>query len=130
MRQRFLKRSAGAVILEALLAVVILAVGLTVLVQTMTAGLRAEAAAGTYIQAAALLSRPLTEQFVLPEAAAEGRGDSPFEHFRFRTAPLAPESTEDGLTLYPVETAVIWPAGRGERRVAVTTYRWQGGPQP
>lgn len=121
------RNAAGVVMLEVLLAVVILAVGLTVIAQSMMTALRTEAGAADYVQASALISRVWTGQRLTGGSVPrEGEAEAPWERFHYTVTDAASSSDEADLSLHPLTVTAVWPAGQGERRLSVTAYGPEG----
>lgn len=113
----------GAILLEALLAVTILAVALTAIMQSMLSGLRAAVVSSEYLRAASLLDSVMTEQFLTkPDALAsrdEVEAKEPYERYRYSVRVFdEPDPLFPDLKLKRLETSVVWPAGKGKRTLS------------
>lgn len=107
----------GAILLEALLSIVILAVALTAVMQAVMSGLRASVAGADYLSAVNILDHVMAEQFISASAVNEPvRLTAPYERYAFVThISKADEPVYKDLTLRHVQCAVEWPVGQGTR---------------
>lgn len=107
----------GAILLEALLAVVILATALTAILQAMMSGLRSTIAAVDYMRAANILDQLMVEKFVAGSGNLKSvdpvQLESPYDRYRYFVNVSDVEDTD--LKLRSVECSVEWPAGKGNR---------------
>ena len=115
----------GSVLLEALLSIIILSVGLTALVQSMTSSLRSMAFSSKYTLASILLENKMFEayqhMFQGEDLDEEGTMEEPNEgyHYRMETHPLDQYHSE---TLKQFTLRLDW-AQRGKTPgLAIETY--------
>lgn len=117
------KNQQGAILLEALLAVTILAVALTAIMQSMLSGLRAAVVSAEYLRAASLLDSVMTEQFLTRPDALTSRDEveakEPYERYKYSVR-VSDENDPlfQDLNLKRLETSVVWPAGKGKRTLS------------
>ena len=117
------KNKRGAILLEALLAVTILAVALTAIMQCMLSGLRAAVVSAEYLRAASLLDSVMTEQFLTKPDSLASRDDveakEPYERYKYSVR-VSDENDPlfQDLKLKRLETSVVWPAGKGKRTLS------------
>ncbi len=117
------KNQQGAILLEALLAVTILAVALTAIMQSMLSGLRAAVVSAEYMRAASLLDSVMTEQFLTRPDALTSRDEveakEPYERYKYSVR-VSDENDPffQDLNLKRLETSVVWPAGKGKRTLS------------
>lgn len=123
--------AAGFTLLEVAIAMAILGVGVTTVLQLFQAGLRMETTSGTRARAVIYARAVLDQVTALPEIeASSGRGD--FENgYRYEwSVRKAPEYTDENerdldvktmVTMYEVEVSVLWP--RSADRDSVYTLR-------
>ena len=117
------KNQQGAILLEALLAVTILAVALTAIMQSMLSGLRAAVVSAEYLRAASLLDSVMTEQFLTRPDALTSRDEveakEPYERYKYSVR-VSDENDPlfQDLNLKRLVTSVVWPAGKGKRTLS------------
>lgn len=117
------KNQQGAILLEALLAVTILAVALTAIMQSMLSGLRAAVVSAEYLRAASLLDSVMTEKFLTRPDALTSRDEveakEPYERYKYSVR-VSDENDPlfQDLNLKRLETSVVWPAGKGKRTLS------------
>lgn len=121
--QRSDDRRKGSLLLEALLAVVILSVSITLIIQSMIASLHAGAVSADYSQAMILLENKMAESLQKPSIESglvqEGRFEAPFGKFGYA---LESESLEDQPNLNKVHLEVIWKNKEITKSLALETY--------
>ena len=107
----------GAILLEALLAVVILSVALTAVIQAMMSGLRSSVLAADYLRSMNILDQLMIENFVAAsddlKSIEPTQFAAPYERYRYFVNVSDVDDTD--LKLRSVECAVEWPAGKGKR---------------
>ena len=117
------KNQQGAILLEAWLAVTILAVALTAIMQSVRSGLRAAVVSAEYLRAASLLDSVMTEQFLTRPDALTSRDEveakEPYERYKYSVR-VSDENDPlfQDLNLKRLETSVVWPAGKGKRTLS------------
>jgi len=128
----------GFTLLEILLAISILGVALTVIMQQFSAGLRIGQASKTYTTATAYAKQKL-EEFQLEEEMEEGEEVGDFDDgYTWKVSVLpyedymeeAVESGEDEelfehlpLEMYRLESVVYWMEGEKEKSVSLVTLK-------
>ena len=128
----------GFTLLEILLAISILGVALTVIMQQFSAGLRIGQASKTYTTATAYAKQKL-EEFQLEEEMEEGEEVGDFDDgYTWRVSVLpyedymeeAVESGEDEelfehlpLEMYRLESVVSWMEGENEKSISLVTLK-------
>lgn len=115
----------GALLLETLLSIVILATGLTVMVQAMTVSLRAMAYSARYSQMASALENEMARQIFagltggdLPRTDERARNDEPYEIL----ASSRPINGVDRQRLRELILTASWESRRKGREVSIHTY--------
>lgn len=121
------KNKQGAILLEALLAVMILAVALTAIVQAMMSGLRAAVTSVEYLRAASLLESVMVEKFLAKAEGVKSQSrtafEAPYDRYQY-----AVEMSDENDPLYKdlklrrLECSVAWPAGKGTRTLAAALW--------
>jgi len=114
----------GFLLIEAIVVIVILSVGLTLIIQATVAGLRAMTLAADYVEAVRLAENTL---FPLLQ---EGRTKAPFveenrfadNNFSYRLEAQRVSGDVGSGDLNEVELEVRWRAGRSEKKVSLQTY--------
>ena len=125
---RFLRKTRlsarGALLLEALLVIVILAVCLTMIIESMVSGLRSAVLSRRYTQAALAADNALTRLSLGGDLDAglieSGPCAAPFEDFGCEIL-SSPRAEEEALLLEDLALKVAWPAGRTDRVITVST---------
>lgn len=103
------------------MAIVILAVALTALVQTMTSSLRSSVVANDYLTAAGLVDRMMVEKFVTAgrndvKSVASTPLNEPYERFQSAMdVSGANEPVFAHLNLKNIAYTVTWPSGKSKR---------------
>lgn len=123
----FKRNQSGAILLEALVATVILAVGLTAVLQAVMQHLRASVVAQEYYLAAQVLEDSMTGVLLAPSAGGKPAGLScpAFKEKKYKC-----EVTNEGTRPSPDASVVFdharlklsWPSVKGERRIEVPLY--------
>ena len=113
----------GSVLLEALLSVVILSVGITVIVQSMTASLRASMVSSDYSKAMYLLDNKMTEYVQALSTghifSEENKFSEPFDKFSYS---LKADPLDDKPNLNKIHLEVDWKNQNIEKTIALETY--------
>lgn len=125
-----LSKNNGGLLLEALLAVVILSVSLTLIIQAMTSSLRATVYTTDYSTALLLMENKLVE-LMLMNAEDISTGDDvefaePNERFQYSVA-TSDLSTEEAEGVNNVTMEVSWKSGSRNNNVVVETYVLEAG---
>ena len=123
------KSKRGSLLLEALVVIVILSAGLTVIIQSLLSCLHAVAYGADFSRAAFLADNKMFNVLVVKNSdtglSEEGTFSSPFEGYRYEIQEDA-KKKEDGETvedpLRKVRLTISWPSGRGDRDILVETY--------
>ena len=116
----------GSLLLEAMLATVIMAVSLTVIIQSLSSSYRASVYSVEYTTACMLLENSMfsviKDGYIKAADEQEGEFPSPFDKFRYR---IVAGEAADRLTpplFTEVAARVSWTSGLKKNSVAVTTY--------
>lgn len=121
MRKNILKKSCGAFLMEALIAVVILSVGLTGVIRCFAMGIQAYERNREYQAAAVVLENMLTRlllnRYIDGSIAAEGTCESPFEDFDYKISVEGDQSL-----LREVRVSVLWNSKGSRRSLDAVTY--------
>jgi len=118
------KCSKGALLIEALLAVSIVSVSLTMIIQSFLTSMRATAYSRDYTTAVMLIENEMFEIKRLGYADAltktGGGYQEPFEQFQYaiNSEPLGSQEEE---TLIEIQVAVTWPSGNKEKILSSST---------
>ncbi len=118
--------SKGVLLIEVLLTVTILAVGLTVIINSFLSSFRASVYSKDYALAANLLENKLhtlkQDGFIDSDFDNEGIFAPPFEKFRYHVKAQPVQSNDLESNLNEVTLSVIWASGHKDNKIAVTTY--------
>jgi len=120
------KNQAGAILMEVLLAVAIMTISLTVMIQALVSNMRSNVMARDYFKAEILLENVLfpllQEQRLDPASLAETEFPPPDTryHQKVEIKPLSLDAAPEGLV--EVAAAVTWPGGASEKELQITTY--------
>ncbi len=112
--------------LEALIAVSILAISLVIIIRSHMVALQAQVFAKDYALATLLLERELTEVietgYFASDISKEKKLDKPYERFTFslHTAPAGREEVLDKLN--EVELTLAWKQGTKLHKLSVVTF--------
>ena len=121
----------GFTLIEVVVAMAVLGVGLVVIIELFSGGLRLEKTSEEYSQAVSY-ARMKMEEISLQEKIEEGVQSGQFDKFfRWETEwkridVLAPEKIQDislPIELFQLRVKVFWKAGAKERSAGVETYR-------
>ncbi len=122
----FFSQKKGAVIIEVLLAITIMSVGLTFIIQSFVSSLRANIYTSGYSTAIILLENKMYEyrqsNVIKEDIKEEGIFEKPYDKFRYRIE--SKKITEEGSRkdLNEMTLRVSWSSGKRENNVSVTTY--------
>ncbi len=121
----------GSLLIEVLLCVVILATALTLMVQSLTASLRAIQHAGGYTMALILLDNQmcalLRKGFIGPDlrqTSDVAEPDSSY-HYSLRTESWG---TPGESNIDQVDAALFWRSGKRDNQVGLTTFLFAAAP--
>ena len=118
-------KTKGSILLESLLAIIILSTSITVVIQAMTAGVRAGRDGTLYTQVIWLMDNKMAElreqKFIAPGLKEEGHFPEPWERFNYilTTQPL---STDDQNKINLVQLTVFWQSGIKKYSLETETY--------
>ena len=114
-------------LLEAIFAIVILVVSLSVIIESLVSGLRATVFTADYSKALVLadnaMSQIMRKRIVDAAFASEGNFPSPNDQFHYQVTTekmLSPDAAEGGLN--EVQLVVSWKSGQKEQNIRVTTW--------
>ncbi|MCK5580303.1 MAG: hypothetical protein KAJ18_03430 [Candidatus Omnitrophica bacterium] len=115
----------GSLLIEALLAIVIMSVSLTVIIQSMTSSLRATVYSLDYSKAAFLAENKMFDILCVSDEGGagtrEGSFKEPFEKYRYRiSSKELPDTQNDSLR--EVNLDVSWGIGKKTRELSLKTY--------
>ena len=123
IRKIFNQRS--SILIEVLLSIVILSTSITVVIQAMTASLRASANASGYTTALMLLENKMTDllqgRFIEPGLHEEKDFPEPYQHFKYSLA-ADPFKEEAGVNLNDLRISVAWASGKKQNKINLETY--------
>ncbi len=117
----------ASILIEVLLTITILAVGLTMVIRSYVAALRARSYSTDYEQAVILAENKLQEYIHkgLIESGLDERGffPSPNSQFEYRLESREVASKEEPLgSLALVTCEILWRKGRRDNNISVSTY--------
>ena len=116
----------GVLLLEALLAILILTVSLSVIIESLVSGYRATVFTADYSKAVILLDNAmfdtLRKRFIESSLQDQGNFPEPQDqfHYELKTVSLSQEGSPAALD--EVQGKVAWKSGRKEQEVAVVTW--------
>lgn len=120
------RKDNGAVLIEVLLAVVILASSLTLIIRSLVMSLRATVYSRDYSQAVFLLDNKLGEivqrRFLEDSYQEEGGFPEPFEKYRYEITAQNILEEEPSGGVSEVNVLVSWESGKNERKISADTY--------
>ena len=115
---------AGVVLLEAVVSVVILAVSMTVLIESLTAAYKATVINATYIQALNLLENQMSlltrTPFLESELSPSRRFPPPNDNFEY-TEEAAQSPLDPSGQLQDLKISLKWKTGSKENKISMTT---------
>lgn len=117
----------GALLIEVLMAVAILATALLMILKAMAGALRASTYTSDYAVAAFLLEEKIAEGMMSPEAAAavdeDGSFEEPFDKYTYRIqVHKLPEEIENLAPLTQMDLQIQWPSRSASKGLAVSTF--------
>ena len=119
------KRPKGSLLIEALLAVVILSTSITIIIQSMTASLRASDASKSYSLALILLENNMydliQQGFIDSNLRKQGNFPEPYEQYKYELE-TTPYDGVEGNHLNTVNLKVSWVSGRKNNAIIVQSY--------
>ncbi len=118
------KNIKGSLLLEALLAVVILSVSLTLIIQSMTSSLRASVYGADYTLAIILLENKMFELLNkgLPSSSERETIEVPFSSNSYHFSADARPLSSPGSKIKEVDAALTWNSGKRKNNISLTTY--------
>lgn len=126
---KFHSNQYGSLLLEALIVIVVLSIGLTFIIQSLSSSMRALNYAGQYTQAAFLsdlkLSELLLQKNIERDFRDNGGFNAPFEEFRFDAMSAAvtlPGETATSEGVHQIHLKLSWPNGKYTQDLATTMY--------
>ena len=119
-------RNRGSVLIEALLTVSILAIGLTVVIQSFLSSLRANVSVRDYSIAMILLESKMSELllngFIDDNVIKEESFMAPYQKFRYQLQTHTANLTTTNADLNEVQLKVSWLSGHKRNSIPATTY--------
>ena len=117
----------GSLLLEALMVIVILAVGLTFIIQSLSSSMRALNYANNYYQAAFLIDQKLSEMLInknIEESFQDsGQFDLPFDAYHFQISAQAmkwPDEDSPSENVNQITLKIDWPSGSKTQDLSAT----------
>ena len=115
----------GSILLESLLAVVILSVSITLVIQAMTASVRAGRDSSLYTQALRLMDNKMAElmekKFIAPGLQEEGQFPEPWDRYAY-TLTTQPVSSDEQNIINHVWLTVSFQSGKKKNFLETETY--------
>lgn len=117
----------GAFLLEAILATVILAVSISVIIESLVSGLRATQLTGHYSKALLLADHMLSGILAARSAGAAGPQEDQFPepNEEYGYGLKAEDAAAQAEGLKEVELTVSWTAGRKKQDVSIVTWLFE-----
>ena len=117
--------SKGSILLESLLAIVILSVSITLVIQAMTASVRAGRDSSSYTQAVWLMDNKMTElmekRFIAPGLREQGHFPEPWERYNYILT-TQPVNSDEQSILNHVMLTVFFQSGKKKNSLETETY--------
>ena len=113
----------ASLLIEVLLAVMILSVSITVIIQSMTSSARAMGYSSDYAAAAALVENKMQE-YILAGAAPSGDEEGTFDDFggKYQYSVKVSGTEDDASKIKVVEVAVLWNTGAKKDSFRLQSY--------
>ena len=122
-----LHKQQGSLLLEVLMAIVILSIGLTFIIQSQSSSLRALNYGSNYSHAAFLIDNKLSEillnKIIDKNFHDSGNFNSPFQafHFEISTSPITwPDDETFSETVSQIKLNLTWPNGTKTQDISTT----------
>ena len=116
----------GSLLVEALLAISILSIGLTLIIQSFLSSVRATVYAADYSLATILLENKMSDLiekgFIGDSIDEEGFLEGPNEKFRYHLETHNMETQGGSANLNQVKLSILWSSGRKTNSILLTTY--------
>lgn len=115
----------GSLLIEALLSVVVLSVGITMIIQAMTSSLRAATYSTEYTKALILLENKMFEliQKGIIQTGKNEKESFPAPYEKYESNLITKKaSAENASELNEVLLEILWRSGRKNNRIQLTTY--------
>lgn len=121
----FLKVDKGSVLVEVLLAVMILGVGLTWVIQSMAASLRVSRQSPDYTTALILLENEMTglmrEKTIASDFALQKHFPAPDDRYTCSLT-ARPASVDEAGRINEVTAQIFWKSGRRNNKITLKTF--------
>ena len=115
----------GSILLESLLAIVILSVSITLVIQAMTAGVRAGRDSSLYTQAVRLMDNKMAglmeQRFIAPGLREEGHFPEPWDRYTYILT-TQPVSSDEQNIINRVLLTVFFQSGKKKNSLETETY--------
>lgn len=124
---RRLKSASGITLVEVLLTVVIMAVSLTLIIQSLAASMRAVVFTGDYSRAVLVaenaMFEALKERFISTGYSLQGEETVYDKEFEYELEAAPPETLpfSDSL-LNEITLKVAWPSGQRQKTISIATF--------
>ncbi len=116
----------GALLLEALLAVSIVAFGLTAVIYSYLSSFRASVYTGDYSLAAILLESKMSDlvyrNFIEDAIDEESAFPEPYQRFRYKLTTRNSNQGGKPGDLNEVVLSILWDSGKRKNNITLTTY--------
>ncbi len=122
MRSLILKRKAGFLLVETLLAIVILSVSLTLIIQSLGQSARASSYSADYVPAVIILESKLTDLWSQDiDSNDRARFPKLFDKYSYQLSNVE-VSTENQGKISQADLSVEWPVGPARKKINIQTY--------
>ena len=119
-------KNRGSILMESLLAVVIMSVGITLVIQSLISGLRASQYTSDYTEAVILLENKMIEivsKGVVESGTREEQDLTLLEHpYHFSLATESLRNQEEGGAINEIHASISWNNGKRKNKIPVETY--------
>ena len=124
---QWIQNTKGSLLVEVLLAVVILSVSLTLIIQSMASSLRATVYSTGYSMALLLMENRLFHILYLPVTGAyaqeSGQFPQPYNRYHYDLTISGLTGSEDLKKISQVDLDVSWSAKGAEKKISLATYQ-------
>lgn len=112
----------GTILLEVLLAMIILSVGLVVILQSLSASLRAVVLADDFTRAALLVESQMAEKLIMNDFSLNNSGKDLDGRFSYRITLETPQDLPSQMDVREAQAVVQWPSGIRIQDLRLVTF--------